>query len=288
MSTQNPTVVTDEQIDGQLQDLIKKAEKSDDDLKQIETLKGEKQTRYQKRVDQLTWRAKTAEEQLEEIKAENEKLKTAKPKETLEPVIARKETIKIGDQTFYSDKTLMDMVKNNEIGESEAYIHQQQRVEESAAEKAYQRIKSENQKQTDEKVRADDAKTVLDTYPQFAKDHPSFNPQDPLYKMATELWNEGLASNPRGLSKAVARAKQILRLSDKPIDASDDMSLHHSTPPGQTSEPKEVPLSDGEKEAAIRMYRDENNPATGRNYTESESVLKATKAKNIRLQRRET
>lgn len=292
VDTKNPNEVTELEVkeEARLKELAEKQDISDDEKQELENLKKEKTTRYQKRLDTLTWRAKSAEEKAEAERIRKEELEEkvkeleGKLKVDVKPSIKR-ETVEFEGQKFYTDETLVSMIRAGEITEQDGYTHQ--RARDRAEDRTILRKESEEKKTQEEKSKIfkEDLEKVLKEYPHFNKTHPSFNPDDPLYKKATELWNEGLNSNPRGLSKAIELAKQILRISDDNPDLSEDLNIGHSNPTDKKKREEEVTLSEDEKDNAIRMFTkgDVLNPSTGRPYTENEAVAKALFAKKNRL-----
>jgi len=287
--TQTIKEVTDDQIELKINDLNQKADRTEDETKELDGLKGEKQTRVQKRIDQLTWKAKDAEERFGQASKEADELRTkindlegkvnAQP-----PTVAKKETIDIDGKSFYSTSTLRSMVTAGELTEAEAYTHDQERVEASAADKAYKRFKAEQAESEGQDARKKDADEVFSKYPHFSKDHPDFNPNDPLYVEATKIWGDGYKSDPRGLTKSIQLARRVLRMDDKNPDLSDDFSVRSPSAPRSPEKKTEVTFTPDEEDAAERMYCIGNltNPKTGKPYTRTEAIAKAKKAKESR------
>ena len=247
----------------------------------------EKQSRYQEKIDRVIGDKKAAEYELERQREENQKLKEQMEgmKTPAEPDLkVSRETIEAGGKKFFTDAALRSMVDANEISEADAYKHQHTRMEERAADKAYERIKNETEVNKEKQTRQEDAKSVMENYPQFDKSHREFNPEDPLYKEATRIFEQGYYANPKGLSLAIKEAKRILRMTDAHIDNSSNLNAGtNSTAPRK--EVKETPIGDDEKDLAIRMYRDVKNPATQRNYTDVEAIAKYRKAMDSRKRR---
>lgn len=292
IETQEFTKLTDDQVEKELKDLQGKTDSTAEDKEKLSTLKEERQTRYQKRIDKLSFEKKRESEEKEQLKrdlaeqkAELEKLK-ADQQRNAKPKIAD-ETIEIAGRKFYTDASLESMIQDGEMTPQQGYAHQQQRLKAEIKEETIREIKGEEEKKVGARAMQEDRESVLNQYPHFSPSHPGHDPEDPLYKTASELWVEGLQHNPKGLSIAIKRAKQILRMSDTRPDVSDEHSVGRSRGgsdlPGKSE--KEASLSPDEKEAAIRMYGVVVNPVTGRNYTEAESILKATKAKTARMRR---
>lgn len=286
VQSQTQNVEADEKEEARLAELYKKTEKTEDEIKEFDQLKKDRSSRYQKRIDMMkseTLAERQARERAETRAKELEEELQRERKAKVEPKKIIKDTVDISGEKYYTDDALVSMISAGEISESDAYKHQRERDKKEAAEIAYQRIKSEQTKISEESIREQDAKNVLERYPHFNKNHPDFNPEDPLYKLTIEMYQDGYYSNPRGLSKATEKAEQILGKNIKNVDITDEISMARSSAPGRP-EPakKELTLSEFEKEQAYRMYRDIKNPATGRNYTEQEAIAKATKAKNSR------
>lgn len=244
----------------------------------------------QKRIDKLTARANREREAREQLERELEELRAEKARNTEpnRPVVS-KETVTIGNQSFYTDDTLVKMIESGEIDEKRAYAHQQERLKEEAAEKAYQRIKQEEKANEEKEVRTKDARELLSKYPQFDKNHPDHDPNDPLFKTAMELWDEGYRYNPRGLTLAVKKAEKMLGLDKKiHIDATQDLSFEANEPPARSHRRSEtVSLSEEEKADGVRIWTrgDVINPKTGRPYTEAEAIEKTLNAKKNRIER---
>jgi len=293
METTNQNTVTDEQVEQKFQELSNKADRTEDESRELDNLKSERQTRYQKRIDTLTHKAKLAEERYGEASdkvAELEKqIDELKQSQVKEPQIkVKKDTVKVGDQQFFTDDALLSMVKVGELTEAEAWGHQRERDKEEAAERAYQRIKQEEKQTKEADVRRADAEWVMKQYPRFNKTHPDFDPNDPLYKQATEIYQEGYAANPKGLSLAIKRAKQILRIQEDHPDLSDDFNVGGSPSAPARKSKDDTSISDDEFEVAQRIWRDRINPATGRYFTDNEIKQKAIKAKKARGSKRRT
>jgi len=284
------TEIDDRELDTKITEISQKPEKTDDDNKQLEGLKGEKQTRYQKRVDQLTWKAKHAEEQSAEKDKRIAELEAAKvePAET-QPATIKKDSIEIDGKKHFTDEALMSMRDAGELTDAEAYKMQRNRDKAELKHELKTDFETEQQQSADANARRADGEKVLKEYPQFDKNHAEHNPEDPLYKEASRIYANGYSANPNGFSLAIKDAKAILGLDKKAPDVTNDLNVYSpSAPEGPTT--KETPLNDDEKEAAIRQFvhAAEINPVTNRTYTESEAIAKSQKAKNNRASRRIT
>lgn len=287
MSVQPEQEVTDDQLETQLSNLYNKSDRTEDEAKQLDELKTQKNERYQKRINEIKSNEKLAKYRAEEAeekarKAEEELVQLRANQVPAEPIISKKETVDADGEKWYTDGTLTSMMKSGELSEAEAIKHQQDRQEAKASDRAYKRIKGEQDKTKDQDLRNADMAKVYKDYPHFSKKlpdgsiNPKYNPDDPLFKEANTLWQSGLYVNPKGLSLAIDKAKKILGLHKKSIDISDELS---ALTPGGAPSPiqkgqEEIVLTDEQKEQAIRMWRNLENPKTRRNYTEPEAIEK--------------
>ncbi len=265
---------------------------SDDEKKEVGDLKERHANRTQKRIDQLTWKARDAEEkfgnaskEVDDLRAEVERLKEAK---TSEPDKIVDTVVEIAGKKYYTDESLTSMVKSGDITDSDAFKLQQQRNKAELKQEVLSEIGEERKKAEGMKTRADDQEKVLAKYPHFSNKHPDFNPEDPLYKEVQRLWDNGYSTNPKGLSKAISDARKILRISDKTPDLSNEFGVNSASAPDKIRE-KEVEFSADEEEAAVRLYTmggATDNPRTGRPYTREEAIKKGKEAKQKRSESR--
>ena len=275
-----------------LAELAKKDKRDEAEEKELQTLKDGKHTRFEKRIDKLTWEKKSAQEALEnerrekeDLKARLEKLEEDSKKKTELPL--EDEYIEIAGKKYLTDASLIGKINAKEITEQEAYAYQRKRDKEELRVSVIDEIKGEDQKKKNLDVRKTDAEWVLKNFPKFDKRHPEHNPEDPLYKEATRIYNNGYASNPKGLSESIKDAKRMLRMSDEVIDRSDDLDIEGSEGAPDRSgghKNKEVTLSSEEEENAVRFYTLGSvvNPKTNRQYTRTEAIAKALNAKKSR------
>lgn len=285
MPNENPNPVSDEQKDNaRFEELNKvpETERNEEQKKELGDLKERYGKRMQKKIDTMTAKQRALEEENERIKEELAEVKT-KPPVKEEPAL-KEEIIVIAGKKYLSDRALMAQVKSGEITEDEAYAYQRKRDKEEIKEDLRKEREGEDKKSEDLRLRKEDSDKILRDYPRFSKKSPDFDPEDPLYKLSNELYTEAYAVNPRGLSLAIKRAKEILRISDQHIDRSEDFEVEGSEPSERKLREKEVTLSEGEKEAAVRMYTrgDVINPKTNRPYTSNEALVKALNAKKAR------
>lgn len=279
--------LTDEQVDTEFKTLKAKAEATPEDKEKLEGLKEERQTRYDKRIkvkDSERLAALNRAEQAEKALEEERRLRKeaeSKPKE----VSIVNDTVEHDGKKFYTDKALRSMVEAGELNTDEAYAHQQERQEAKITERVETRYKSRNNESDEKRVRAEDAAIVAKDYPQFDSKNKDHDPEDPLFKKADELWREGYFANPRGLTLAINRAKEILGHTDKRPDLSDEFSVGRNKSGAERgSAASNVSLSEQEKDFYVRMYVMGNvmNPKTNKTYTEAEAIAKgiANKAKS--------
>lgn len=280
--------LSDEQVEKELKDLRGKQDVTAEEKEKLEILKEERQSRLDKRIkmkdsERLAAinRAEQLEKQLEEERKKREELESKN-----KTVSIVNDTVEFDGRKFYTDKALRSMVDAGELTAEEAYEHQQERIEAKVTERVIKRNIGNTKEEEERKTRAEDAEKIARDYPQFNPKHPDHDPEDPLFKKANELWMEGYHANPRGLSKAIERAKEILGYTKERPDLSDEFSVARSKSTVDRSIPSTVALTAEEKDFYVRMYVMGNivNPKTNRTYTESEAIAKglSMKAKNAR------
>lgn len=280
--------LSDEQVEKELKDLRGKQDVTAEEKEKLEILKEERQSRLDKRIkmkdsERLAAinRAEQLEKQLEEERKKREELESKN-----KAVSIVNDTVEFDGRKFYTDKALRSMVDAGELTAEEAYEHQQERIEAKVTERVIKRNIGNTKEEEERKTRAEDAEKIARDYPQFNPKHPDHDPEDPLFKKANELWMEGYHANPRGLSKAIERAKEILGYTKERPDLSDEFSVARSKSTVDRSAPSTVALTADEKDFYVRMYVMGNiiNPKTNKTYTESEAIAKglAMKAKNAR------
>lgn len=280
--------LSDEQVEKELKDLRGKQDVTAEEKEKLEILKEERQSRLDKRIkmkdsERLAAinRAEQLEKQLEEERKKREELESKNKK-----VSIVNDTVEFDGRKFYTDKALRSMIDAGELTAEEAYEHQQERIEAKVTERVIKRNIGNTKEEEERKTRAEDAEKIARDYPQFNPKHPDHDPEDPLFKKANELWMEGYHANPRGLSKAIERAKEILGYTKERPDLSDEFSVARSKSTVDRSIPSTVALTAEEKDFYVRMYVMGNivNPKTNRTYTESEAIAKglSMKAKNAR------
>lgn len=279
--------VTDEQLDTELKTLKAKADATPEEKEKLENLKEERQTRYDKRINKLTYEKKAEGERaakLEAELAEERRLRKEVESKSKEVTIVN-DTVEFDGKKYYTDKALRSMVDAGELTSDEAYEHQQERLEAKVTEKVEKRRGTTDKESEDKRIRAEDFQAMVKEYPAFDASHPDHDPEDPLFKKANELWIKGLKFNPRGLTEAINAAKEILGHTDKRPDLSDEFSVGRNKSGAERgSAASNVSLSEQEKDFYVRMYVMGNvmNPKTNKTYTEAEAIAKgiANKAKS--------
>lgn len=265
-----------------LNELAENKERTEEENKEFNDLRVQKDKQSTKaRIDDLTWQAKSAQEKLAERDAEIERLRSESEKKVEPaPQPLRKEFISVGDKSFFTDDTLQRMVDSKEISLQQANAHRDERVEEVAADKAYRRLKGETEEQQKRSQLEQETREVFEKYPTWDSKDRGHNPNDPVYKTANELYQNGLS-----IKKAMQTAEKLHGVNKPRPDNSDNFSVNSPSAPNEAKEIKEQPLTDDEKELAVRTWRNVVNPKTGRVYTEKESILKHEEARRNRPRR---
>lgn len=294
MTTENENIVTDEdqtkKDNERFEELTKKEKKTEEEVTEVNDIKDRYGKRMQKKIDRMHYEKESEREAREKAEKERDDLKgrlDSLEKDSIsEPAGNEDETREVAGKKYLTDNALMARIKSGKVTETDAYRYQRERDSFEIENRVYDRIKTEKKNETENEARKKDANEVLGKYPQFSKTSPQFNPQDPLYKEATRIYETGYASNPKGLSLAINDAKKILRMTDTQIDNTDDLSLESTGVPRKTrSKEPEVTLTDYEQEIAESQFTrgDVVNPKTGRAYTTIEAHSKALDAKKRRL-----
>ena len=261
---------------------------SDEEKTEMTGLRDRHSERTQKRFDTLTARYKNAQAQLGERDQETQKLREELDEvknqisTSREPDISiGQETIEVDSKKFFTDDALNARITSKQMTEAQAVKHQQDRIKAEAVDEAVGRIEGKRDQADMQARRTADQKKVLAEYPQFDNRHPDFNPNDPLFKKANEIFNRGFNNNPEGLSESIALAKESLGMTTKKPDASGDMSVAETSLGNQQKKDneQEVTLKPEEEESGIRQWTRLINPATNRVYTDKEAIEKTKKAK---------
>ncbi len=267
----------------QIGELLKTKERTPEQEKELSELKKKRQGRYDERLRELTAakhkeadRAARAEARAEELAKQ---LESRKSEQEFQPRgNVNRERTNINGKSFYTDKALQAMVQANEMSQDEAWQHQQERIEE----KAVSRLKTERQQEDAERSKQDEIKWALDKYPKFNPQHRDHNPNDPVFREATRLLNNGY----RSIKQAIEDAEEKLGKNGSRPDLSDELSVTQTNSASEASRRAKVAeLSEDEIELAERLYvyGGRTNPKTGKIYTKKEAVQKAMEVKSTRV-----
>jgi len=290
LDTKTPTQVSEEDDNARFHELKSKSERTEDETKEFGEIKERHGSRMQKKIDRMTWETKSEKEAREKAEQRADELQTRvaeletkveKPK----PVV-RQETVKYEGKPWHTDEALTSMVAAGQMTNDEAYKHQ--RARERAEDRDILRKENEENKvkSASDTAQKKDAEEVLRKYPKFNQKHPNFDPNDKVYVLASQMLEEGLKYNPKGMSLAIKRAEQVLGIKTNNLDVTDDLSVHSPSAPGERRKREDsVALTEYEEEAALRIWRDTINPKTKRTYTKEEIKHKALKAKESRMRR---
>lgn len=280
-----------QETDSQISELLGVDKRTPEQEQELKELKQQRKNQVQERINELTKARREAERQRDYEREEAERLRQELEEErkrakASKPTTGKYEQFEINGKMFYTDDALAQRVNDGVMTQSEAWAHQKAALKEEAKAELKADLKNESTVNETERVRQETINEVLKEYPHFNPRHPEHNPNDPLYKEASRLLNNGYASNPRGIKLAIDDAKRFLGLDKKRPDVSDEFSVTGSsaaTP--DTRREKKVEITEFEQEQAIRLYvfGARINPATGAVFTKKEAIEKAIKAKRDRL-----
>lgn len=270
------------------------AEQTDEDKKELAEIKERYGKNVQKRIDLFTRRAKIAEEKAEQIAREKEVLEQritaleSRPAHHTE--FLQGEFVEIDGQRFHTDAVLERMRDEGKLTDTQAYAYQRKRDKAEIKADVFKEISNKKSTESENEIRKADTEKVLAEHPEFSNKHPEHNPDDLLYQKTNELFTEGYRFRPDGLSLALKRAKEILRMFNKRIDRSTDFEIEDTDSLSEVRDRKrqdEIVLSESEKQMAIRQWTTGEliNPKTGKEYTDKEALEKALIAKKRRLGR---
>ena len=277
--------------DTQIQELLKVDNRTAEQEQELKELRTQRKNQVQERINELTKARRESERQLERERTETERLRkeledARKASKSVKPAPGKYEQVEIHCMMFYTDDALSQMVEDGRMTQAEAWSHQKAAIREEAKADIKKELGEENKRASEDSIRQETINDVLKEYPHFNPSHPNHNPNDPLYKEASRLLNNGYLNNPRGIKLAIEDAKKILRIDSKRPDVSDDLSVTTSTSTNiDNKREKKVELSEFEQDQAIRLYvfGARINPATGKVFTKKEAIEKAIKAKRDRL-----
>lgn len=231
---------------------------------------------------QASEEAKKLREEMESLKEDVEQIKTKRSPEVVE------QTATFGGKQYYTDTALRSLIDTGKMSETEAWQHQRARDKAEIKDEILREQEVREEANERKHAVAAEAKKVLQKYPHFDKNHPKFNPDEPLYKKTVEIYNKGMHS----VAAAVELAEEILGFKAKGPDLSDELSLRGTGAPGDSRQKDEkIELSKDEEEVAVRTYtmgsaEFTTNPRTGKTYTREEAIEKFRQAKTKRIKSR--
>lgn len=268
---------TEDEIVSRLDELSRKEDKTDTEKLEFKALTGDldkvktkgkidslvnQNTEYKQKLSRL-------ERELEEERKRREEI--AERRETPPPV--RQETIKVSNKSYYTDDSLRSMLVNKTITQEEADRHYQERERALAAEEAYKRLKQDQEEERKTQKMKEDVDFVFKKYPKWDTNNPGHDPDDPVYQRANKFYKAGM-----NIRAAMEAAEEFFEKKDVTVDRSDDLGVRSPSAPERKSKDKEVSVTEDVRELAVRFYRDQYNPLTGRPYTENEAIEKYKKS----------
>src|SRR3990167_3103421 len=277
-------------------ELNKKQDKTPDEINELSKLKENYGKNVRSTITKLDSQKKFYKNESEENKRELEEIK--KKYEELEKSIkstsesgidVKEKTVVVGGKTFLTDAALDLKLKAGELTEYEAYQHQRSRDKAEAIDEAKTSILKELRKNDEETIRSNDSQKVLSKYPEFSKNHPDHDPNDPLLVKFNQIWQKGYYASPTGMSDALELAEELLGRKNKRPDRTSDFSvIDNDTDRTNDTTGVKIKVSEDEKTIAIRNYHFGGliNPVTGRTYTPEEAVSRYTKEKEERVKSR--
>jgi len=282
LETDEKTTVISEEERGFLERELPKEEGDTDELyeKKLISYKKAKDKGFQKgaqqRIDDMTKKSRTADEEfnqrLSAIEEENRQLKESGGKQEQE--ISDADIIVAGGKKWYSDNALEIMTSKGEITEAAAKTYERKRDKAIMTEEVKADLRKEYTKAEENKIRQQDKDSALEKYP-FLKDH-----DDPKYQLANQLWKEGYYANPRGMSLAAKRAEEMFKKNEPELTPEErekrsrELGVEMPTPSSRPK-PKEIVLSDQEKERARQTWK---------GLTPEQAEAKGLKAKKRRME----
>lgn len=230
-------------------------------------------------------RAAKAEQALEDARRRLEEIEEGKKQQT--STGSENESMMINGKKFYTDEAISLRVQKGLMTQKEGWAMQREAIKEEAKFE----MQGGDQKREQDRIRGESLEFVKKEgygWMLDAKD-PKHNSNDPLYKEANRLWEDGLKFDPDGPRKALVYAKRLLGKDVQREDRSEDLGVpkNNASNESNASKEKRIVLSDIESQNAIRYWVDGNvkNPKTGKNYTEQEALAKAIEAKRKRTLR---
>jgi hypothetical protein len=279
--------VDDEQLLTEIDELNRKAQKTEEENSKLAELKKERSSRYQLKIDHITsekkeaeYKAQQAREEADRIRQENETLRreNEEARKKVRPDV-QGDFVDIDGQQYLTDRALRRKIESGELTETEAYELQESRKEAKITSGVSKNVLNALRGETQKTQAQQDMMEVLRENPTFNKSHPEFKADDPLYKETAELFAAGIP-----IKSALEKAKKIVGTTAR-VDNSDNLTVQtqKTSSPNNTQRKAEVKLTDFEIDTAKRIWQDKKNPVTGRYYTQNEIIEKAKKAKEARV-----
>lgn len=231
----------------------------------------------QERINHVISERKEMEYKFDQSQKELEesKQKIADLESKPQQVEIKKETVEADGVTYYTDTTLNSMITAGTISNDDAYKHQQDRITAIASDRAYERL-NKTKNENDKASRLENERVeVFGKYPEWDIKDPNHDPKDKKYVTANEYYNKGLS-----MKEAMLISEKLHGPKEMNMDNSDNLNMHSPSPSsGPGVKTKTVTFSEDEQEFSINMYRNQENPKTGRNYTDAEAIEKGKLAK---------
>lgn len=236
---------------------------------------------YKSKVRDAGTKLDVVNEELVRLREENDNLKTKDPEKSA-PVVS-KDQVKVGEQMFDTDETLQSKVTAGQMTNQQAWDYSNTRKDAEIDIKINKGVASRFEQEQVDRAKTSDIDNFSKRNPTYlpkladGRLNPDHNPNDERLKLIGQIYNDGYKSNPDGLRKAEEIADRILGTTKVNPDLSAELGVITPSAPVETKE-KLIEMDEDAKDRAFKMYRDINNPITGRNYTEKESHEKYKKA----------
>lgn len=225
-------------------------------------------------------RAAKAEQALEDARARLKEIEDKRDAGS-QPIGNDNETYVVNGKKFYTDEAIAIRVQKGLMTQSEGWKMQREAIKEEAKAE----LQGDEPKKNAQKVRNESLEYVRKKGYGWMLDEkdPKFKGNDPLYRLANKLWTNGYQYDADGPRKALDDAMELMGKNDPREDLSDDLSVPKNNASSSSIREKKIELSEIESTNAIRYWPTQDNPKTGRKYTEQESLTKALEAKRKRL-----
>lgn len=225
-------------------------------------------------------RAAKAEQALEDARARLKEIEDKRDAGS-QPIGNDNETYVVNGKKFYTDEAIAIRVQKGLMTQSEGWKMQREAIKEEAKAE----LQGDEPKKNAQKVRNESLEYVRKKGYGWMLDEkdPKFKGNDPLYRLANKLWTNGYQYDADGPRKALDDAMELMGKNDPREDLSDDLSVPKNNASNSSIREKKIELSEIESTNAVRYWPTQDNPKTGKKYTEQESLTKALEAKRKRL-----